>query len=128
MAKKFSYRGFEIEALQKMSLDEFAKIIPSNMRRSLKRMNVQVRTLMEKIRKAKAKNKAVRTHIRYAVIIPEMVGTTLKVYNGKEFIMVNVGLQMLGHRLGEYAIPIKNVKHSGPGVGATRGSKSVELK
>ena len=61
-------------------------------------------------------------------ILPEMVGMRFKVHNGREYIDVVVIQEMLGRRLGEYSHTTKLVKHSGPGIGATRGSKSVELK
>ncbi|MFA6048938.1 MAG: 30S ribosomal protein S19 [Candidatus Micrarchaeia archaeon] len=128
MAKKFFYKGLEIEQLQKMPLDEFLKIIPSKARRTMKRMSTGIKSFMEKMRKAKKGGKVMETHMRNAVVLPEMVGMRIKVYNGKEFFDVNIMPEMLGHRLGEYAITIKQVKHSGPGIGATRGSKSVELK
>jgi len=62
------------------------------------------------------------------VVLPEMVGMTIMVYDGKAYQFVNVLPEMVGHRFGEYSITCKLVKHSGPGIGATRGSKAVELK
>ncbi len=128
MAKKFSYKGFDLEQLQKMPLDQFIKLIPTKVRRTMKRMSAGIRKTIEKIRKAKKNGKIMETHMRNMVVLPEMVGTRIKVYNGKEFFDVAIMPDMLGHRLGEYAITIKQVKHSGPGIGATRGSKGVELK
>jgi small subunit ribosomal protein S19 len=57
-----------------------------------------------------------------------MVGAKLGVFNGKEWINVFITPEMLGHRLGELSIPIKRVKHSAPGIGATRGSKFYASK
>jgi small subunit ribosomal protein S19 len=62
------------------------------------------------------------------VIIPQMVGVRIGVYNGKEYIAVDIKPEMVGHRLGEFAHTRKNVQHSSPGFGATKSSKYVPLK
>jgi small subunit ribosomal protein S19 len=62
------------------------------------------------------------------VIIPEMVGVKIGIHNGKEYVSVDIKPEMLGHRLGEFAMTRKPVKHSSPGFGATRSSKFVPLK
>ncbi|MFQ5406537.1 MAG: 30S ribosomal protein S19 [Candidatus Micrarchaeia archaeon] len=128
MARKFYYKGFELEELKKMSTADFIKIVPSKIRRTLRRMSVPIKKFIEKMRKAKKTGKQLKTQVRNMVVLPEMVGMIVKVYNGKEFQIVNIVPEMIGHRLGEYSITTKQVKHSGPGIGATRGSKSVELK
>jgi len=138
LAKKFSFYGKTLEELQAMPLDEFIKLIPSKQRRTLKRMNHQARKFLEKFRKGKAKEtrgkaegkaaKPLRTHFREMVVLPEMVGSRIQVYDGKTFVDINVIPEMLGHRLGEYSITTKMVKHGGPGIGATRGSTAVDLK
>ena len=128
MAKKFNYKGKTIEELKAMSIEEFAKLIPSNLRRTLLREGWQVKNFMKKLGKSLKKNKLIKTQMREIPVIPSMVGNRIKVYNGKDWTDVTVIPEMLGHRLGEFSIPIKLVKHSGPGIGATRGSKSVELK
>ncbi|MEM0475300.1 MAG: 30S ribosomal protein S19 [Candidatus Norongarragalinales archaeon] len=134
MAKKFSFYGKTLEELQAMPLDDFVRLVPSKQRRTLKRMNHQIRKFLEKFRKHKAKEKTgkqvkpLRTHFREMVVLPEMVGSRIQVYDGKSFVDVNIIPEMLGRRLGEYAITTKMVKHGGPGIGATRGSTAVELK
>ncbi len=123
------FRGKTIEEAKQLSLEEFMKVIPSHQRRTLKRMSAKLKHFLVEFRKKKAKGKKiVKTHLREMVILPEMLDTEFLVYNGKEWTKVVPQLSMLGHRLGEYSITTKLVKHSGPGVGATRGSKSVELK
>jgi len=130
VAKKFTYRGMEVEELQKMPLDEFIGIIPTKTRRSMRRMGHKMKTFIEKMRAHKKKNKQkpLRTHCREMVIIPEMIGMRVQVHMGNAYADLNISPEMLGHRLGEYAITCKSVRHSGPGIGATRGSKAVELK
>ena len=57
-----------------------------------------------------------------------MVGKKVAIHNGKEFKEVEIRAEMIGHFLGEFALTRKIVKHSGPGVGATRSSKFMPLK
>ncbi len=128
MVRQVFYKGVDVEQISKITLDEFLKLIPSNSRRTLKRMGAQVKKFIEKLRKHDFSKKPMKTHYRQMVILPEMLGKKFLVYNGKEFAEVLITPEKLGRRLGEYSITIKLVRHSGPGIGATRGSKSVELK
>jgi small subunit ribosomal protein S19 len=131
MVREFTYRGYTLEQLQQMSMDEFIKLLPSRQRRSLKRgLTETQRKLLEKVRKYKRLgiNKPIRTHARDMVILPEMVGTTIAVHNGKEFVPVEIVPEMIGHRLGEFVITNKRVVHGRPGVGATKSSMYVPLK
>ncbi|MFH1056218.1 MAG: ribosomal protein S19 family protein [Candidatus Micrarchaeota archaeon] len=128
MARKIVYKGIDVEQVPKLSWEEFMRLIPSNSRRTLKRMGSQVKKFLEKLRKHDFSKKPMKTHFRNMPVTPDMVGKTFLVYNGHLFTEVKASASMLGRRLGDYAITIKLVKHSGPGVGATRGSKTVELK
>ncbi|MEM4255315.1 MAG: ribosomal protein S19 family protein [Candidatus Norongarragalinales archaeon] len=128
MARQVLFKGIEVDKIADMSMDDFLRLVPSNSRRTLKRMGVQVKKFIEKLRKHDFGKKPMKTHYRQMVILPEMLGKRFLVHNGKEFVEVLVTPEKLGRKLGEYAITIKLVKHSGPGIGATRGSKSVELK
>jgi small subunit ribosomal protein S19 len=93
-------------------------------------MNDDKRKLREKLKLARdGKLKGqLRTHARDMIILPDMVGLTLHVHNGKEFFQVNIRHEMIGHYLGEYAITNKRVQHGTPGVGASRSSLYVPLK
>lgn len=127
MPKEFRYRGLTTEDLKKMSIDEFAKIIPSRMRRSLKRgFTDQQKSLLESIKKNP--DKFHKTHVRDIVILPQMIGAKLGVYTGKEWANVVIQPEMVGRRIGEFSVPIKRVKHSAPGIGASRGSKHIATK
>lgn len=126
MARIFLLKGKTAEELQKMSLEEFAKLIPSRERRNLLRgFDDDEKKFLEKLRTS---DKPVRTHIREMVIIPEMLFKKILVHNGKEWISVDVKPEMLGHRVGEFALTRKRVQHSAPGVGATKSSKFLPLK
>lgn len=125
------YRGYTIDELQEMSMDDFIKLLPSRQRRSLiKGLTPEQRILLEKIRNFKQKqtNKPIKTHIRDMIILPEMVGLKIYVHNGKEFVPIEIKPQMIGHYLGEFAITNKRVVHGTPGIGASRSSMYVPLK
>ena len=134
MPKEFRYRGYTIDELQAMSMDEFIRLLPSRQRRSLLRgLSQEQRTLLESVRKAKEAVKqgqktVVKTHSRDMIILPEMVGVTLLIHNGKDFTAVEVAPGMIGHFVGEFAITNKPVKHGAPGIGASRSSMYVPLK
>jgi len=134
MPKEFMYRGYNLEQLQAMSMDEFIRILPSRLRRSLQRgLTGEQRILLENIRKAKqaqeeGQKTVVKTHSRNMVILPEMIDTIILVHNGKTFSSVEISPEMLGHYLGEFALTHKPVKHGSPGIGASRSSMYVPLK
>lgn len=123
--KEFLYRGYTFEEIQKMSLEDFMKLLPSRERRKLKRgLTEREKIMLEKLKK----KGSVRTHCRDMVVLPELVNKVIFVHNGKDFVRVEIKPEMLGHRLGEFAQTRRFEKHSGPGVGATRSSKFVPLK
>jgi len=134
MVKKFTYRGYSLEELQRMPMDEFIKLLPSRQRRSLLRgLPPRQKKLLEKLRRAKraqrkGKKVVVRTHNRDMVILPEMVGLDVAIHNGKTFIEIKVEPEMIGHYLGEYSPTCKRVMHGSPGIGATKSSMYVPLK
>ncbi len=133
MIPEKTFKGVPESKLKQMSIEEFANLVTSRARRSLKRLRPESAfyKLIQKVRKLVAQkkaNKPIRTHARSAVIIPEWLGLKFAVHNGKEWKEVEVTIDKLGRRLGEYSFTTKEVKHSGPGVGATRGSKFIPLK
>lgn len=127
MAKKeFSYRGKSLEELQKMDLKEFAQVLPARERRSLLHgLSQEQKRLLHHLDKGKGK---LRTHAREMVILPNMVGHKIQVYTGKEWAAVEVTAEMIGHRLGEFALTRKLTKHSAPGIGATRSSSALSVR
>uniref|UniRef100_G3RSM4 40S ribosomal protein S15 n=1 Tax=Gorilla gorilla gorilla TaxID=9595 RepID=G3RSM4_GORGO len=82
-------------------------------------------SLLKRLRKAKKavppmeKPEVVKTHLRDMIILPEMVGSMVGVYNGKTFNQVEVKPEMISHYLGEFSITYKPVKHSRLQVGLT---------
>jgi len=132
MAKKeLTYRGKLADELKNMNLKDFIKLVPSRARRTLKRgLNEQQKKLLLKVkmfRDGKLK-KPIKTHCRNMIVIPELLGATLHIYNGKEFIPVEITYEMLGKYLGEFAMTRKKVEHSAPGIGATKSSAAMSVK
>ena len=72
-------------------------------------------TLYKKVKKSKEENSKspIKTWSRRSTIIPDFVGTTLSVYNGKSFIPVFVTEDMVGHKLGEFSLTRVFKGHSG---------------
>jgi small subunit ribosomal protein S19 len=132
--REFTYRGYTINQLMGMPMDEFIRLLPSRQRRSLLRgLTPEQRSLFERIRKAKTastkgKKLVIRTHCRDMIILPEMVGLTISVHNGKEFAPVEIQPEMIGRYLGEFAITTGKVTHGAPGLKATRSSMFIPLK
>lgn len=124
---KFIYKGKSIEEMQAMKMDEFMQLLPARVRRSLKRgFTEEQKKLLERIRKNRSKFH--KTQVRDMIILPEMVGVKLGVHNGKEFVPLEIKPEMVGHRISEFALTRKPIKHSTPGFGATRSSKYIPLK
>src|SRR5499426_3506539 len=76
------------------------------MGRSLKKGPFVDTPLLEKVEnmnRAGADKKVIKTWSRRSTVIPEMVGHTLAVHNGKKFIPVYITENMVGHKLGEFA-------------------------
>lgn len=75
------------------------------MARSLKKGFYVSKKLMNKLEKAKEadEKKVIRTWSRSSMVIPDMVGLTFAVHNGKKFIPVFVTENMVGHKFGEFA-------------------------
>lgn len=126
--KEFRYRGLSIEELQKLSIEELLPLLTSRSRRSLKRgLTEKQEKLLNDIEKSQ-KGDVIRTHLRDMIIIPSFVGHRVDIHNGKEFQRIEIQPYMIGHYLGEFALTRSKVKHTGPGVGATRSSKFMPLK
>jgi len=75
------------------------------MARSLKKGPYVHETLLEKIEKMNksGEKKVIKTWSRSSMIIPDMIGHTIAVHNGKTHVPVYITEQMIGHKLGEFA-------------------------
>lgn len=85
------------------------------MSRSAKKQPYFQKSLLKKIEAAKRGKLtgAIKTWCRACVIYPEMVGLVFAVHNGKDFVAVKTIEEMVGHRLGEFALTRKFRKHGG---------------
>jgi len=133
--REFKFRGHTLDKLKKMSMDELVEIMPSRVKRKLRRgFTGQEKKLMVKVKNAQSdlsegkRVKPIRTHCRDMPILPAMVGLEFEIYNGKEFKRVEIKPEMIGHLLGEFSMTRQVVKHSAPGVGATRSSLFVPIR
>jgi len=119
------YRGKNVEDLKSLDIREFAKLVKARARRTLLRNYDVVAAFVKKCESRDAKNKPIKTHDRALVIVPQMVGKTIGVHNGKEFVRVVVTEEMLGHRLGEFSMTRKIAKHTKMGIGASKSTTSI---
>ena len=129
MVKEFAYHGLSKEELANIPNEKLLKLFTARIRRSLTRgtMSDDKKKLMEEMKDKNNKN-PIKTHLRDVIILPYMVGVTVHIFSGKEFVPITITLQMVGHYLGEYVITNKRVNHGAPGVGASRSSLYVPLK
>lgn len=126
--KEFTYRGKTIEELKKLDVREFSKYLPARKRRTVLRQFHEIEKFVSRCKEKQAKNKLIKTHDRTIVIVPQMIGMKIGVYNGKTFIPVQIVNEMLGHVLGEFSLTRGRINHGSAGVGATKGSRAKSKK
>ncbi|KAH0511008.1 40S ribosomal protein S15 [Microtus ochrogaster] len=112
--RKFTYSGVDLDQLMDMSYEQLMQLYK---RRHLNRgLQRKQHWLLKRLRKTKkeappTEKPKVKTHLRDMIILPEMVGSIVGVYNGKIFNQVEIKPEMIGHYLGEFSITYKPVKH-----------------
>lgn len=129
-----TFKGLDIAKLEALPPADLLKMLPSRQQRRFRRNNRPEKTeyenrfhrkllnMLTKIRKAKKeapegeKPAVVKTHLRNAIILPEMVGSVIGVHNGKVWGIVDVKPQMIGKYLGEFSITYKPTLHGRPGL------------
>ena len=127
MAKKvLTFKGKTVEELKDMGLTEFMDLINARSRRTLKRGFTDAQKIL--LKRLETAEKPLKTHCRDIVIVPEMLEKRILVHSGKEWVAVEVNIEMLGKKLGEFVLTRKKVSHSAPGVGATRSSKHLSVR
>ena len=133
--RKYSYRGIDLDDLANMSNEEFYELLGCRQRRRMNRgIKASYVRMYQKVVQAKAeceigeKPAAVKTHLRDAIIVPQIVGGVIAVYSGRVFNSVEIKPEMIGHYLGELSLSYKPVRHGRPGIGATHSSRFVPLK
>jgi len=126
--KEFTFRGKTIEELKQMDIREFSKCLTSKSRRYGLRQFQEIEKFIGRAKKKAAKNKAIKTHQRDLIIVPEMIGWRISIYSGRMFVPVIITEEMLGHKFGEFAPSRSRIKHGKAGVGATKGSRAKSKK
>jgi small subunit ribosomal protein S19 len=130
--EEFTYRGYTLDELQEMELEEVVELLPARQRRTINRgLTSEHEKLLENVRDADVQETAdspIRTHLRDMPILPSFVEKTFAVYNGHSFERVRIQPEMIGHYLGEFQLTRTSVEHGQAGIGATRSSKFVPLK
>lgn len=114
---------------------ELVALLPSRIRRRFRRATIDRKHmhLMKKLRKSKRecgpldKPEPVRTHLRNMIILPEMIGNVIYIYNGRGHVVVEVRPDMIGKYFGEFSITYKPTLHGRPGLGATHSSRFIPL-
>lgn len=119
--KKFQYKGISLEELTSLSLPQLLPLLPSNLRRHLKRgLSQQELDLINK------KTNEIRN--RNFFVLPCFFYQNLRIYNGCQYVELEIKPEMMARRFKDL-VPTKMSKaHGKPGVGATSGSKFVPLK
>ncbi len=126
--KEFKYRGKTLQELIHMDIRDFAKLLRANARRTILRQSSELQKFILKCHKRTQENKPIKTHSRDLIIVPQIVGLKIHIYNGRTFFPVQIEKEMLGHRLGEFSVTRTKVKHGAAGVGATRSSAALSVK
>eukprot|EP00051_Salpingoeca_urceolata_P026103 m.476090 g.476090 ORF g.476090 m.476090 type:complete len:174 (-) comp20430_c0_seq1:39-560(-) len=132
--RKYYYRGIDLDALLDLSSEELVQQLTCRKRRRFARgLRRKHTNLLKKLRKAKKeatpgeKPETVKTHLRDMIIVPEMIGSVVGVYNGKHFTQVEIKPDMTGMYLAEFSITYKPTRHGRPGIGSTTTSRFIPL-
>ena len=126
--KQLTFRGKTIEELKTLEVREFAKFLRSRQKRTALRNFQKIEDFVNRAKGKISKKKQVKTHHRDLVVVPQMVGMKISIYNGNTFVPVEIIGEMLGHKFGEFAPTRGRVKHGSAGVGATKGSRAQAKK
>lgn len=118
--------GLTLDELKTFSVKEVSKYMSARSRRSILRHPELIEKFIKSAEEKISRKKKIRTHLRDLIIVPKMVGMSIQIYNGKSFEEVLIDVDMIGHRLGEFALTRQKVNHSAAGIGATRGSKAAK--
>src|SRR5438445_13473209 len=93
--KEFTYRGYTLDEMKAMTLEEIIELLSARPRRSFIRgLDEERRTLVEKLR-ANGTDEAVRTHCRDVPILPDLIGEKVAVDSGQEFVTVEIKAELI---------------------------------
>ncbi len=110
--KELMFKGKTVEELKTLDVREFAKLLRSRQRRTVLRNFQEHENFVKRVNAKIAKGKkSVKTHRRDLVIVPGLIENRIQIYNGKDFIPVDITIEMLGHKLGEFAPTRAKTRH-----------------
>ena len=133
--RKFTFKGIDLDKLLALTNEELMGLVSARARRRMSRgLKRKPMALIKRLRRAKKdakpgeKPEGIKTHLRNMIVVPEMIGSIVGIYNGKMFCGIEIKPEMIGMYLGEFAITYKPVRHGRPGIGATNSSRFIPLK
>merc|ERR1711907_632923 len=112
-----------LDELLKLNKDSLNLLFRARIRRKLNRskgFKGKYQKLLEKLRNSKKnlgpgeKPSMIKTHLRNCVVVPEMVGSIVGVYTGKEYKPTEIKFDMIGKYLGEFAMTYNPTLHNRP--------------
>src|SRR3989344_4503444 len=92
--KQFTFRGKTLEELKKLDIREFSKFLKSKQKKFALRHFSEIEEFVSLAKSKIAKKKPIRTHIRKIIVVPEMVGMKIQIYNGRTFVPVEIMEEM----------------------------------
>ena len=114
--KRLTFRGKEIEELVELKQENLWELMSSRVQRKMRRaggLRGRYLKLTEKVKASKLnlgvgeKPKTIKTHLRNAIITPDMVGGVVAVYSGKEYKEFEIKFDMIGRYLAEFSLTYK---------------------
>jgi small subunit ribosomal protein S15e len=109
--KEIVANSVRVFSLLDLTSDQLRDVVHARARRRINRgLKRRPMGLIKKLRKAKQearpneKPDLVKTHLRDMIVVPEMIGSVIGIYSGKEFNQVEIKPEMVGHYLGEFSI------------------------
>lgn len=122
--KEFKFKGKTLEELKTLDIREFANLLRSRQRRTALRQFQEIENFVKRVHTKIGKGKkSVKTHRRDLIIVPGLVGIRLQIYNGREFVPVDITAEMLGHKFGEFSMTRARIKHAKKVVGKPKSKK-----
>lgn len=88
--KEFTYRGKTLDELKALDVREFAKYLKSRQRRAVLRQFQDIEKFVSRLKEKMSKEKKLRTHKRDIIIVPGMVGMRIQIYDGHNFIPIEI--------------------------------------
>ncbi|XP_022158068.1 40S ribosomal protein S15-4-like [Momordica charantia] len=128
---KFSFHGVDLAALLNISTDELVELFIARASRRFRRNLTRKPMALIKfyVKKCETplgeKPELVRPHVRNMIIVHEMIGSIIGVYNVKTFHQVKIKPEIICHYLAEFYVPYKLVKHDRYGIGAIHSLRFI---